>query len=139
MIEVKVIPQEEWKPMSEIAHLAVFSEKRPWEYNRIDFALLAVDEKPLQYVTCRELDHETLYWQYGGAFPSCKGSPKSFEAYLEIIEACKKMGYKRITFLVENNNFSMLKFAMATGFMITGIKNFQGSILLEHIKEFTEV
>lgn len=139
MIKVEVISKELWAGMSESAHLTVFCEKRPWEFNRIDFALMAVDEKPLQYVTCRELDQETLYWQYGGSFPSCKGTPKSFAAYKAIIETCRKAGYKRITFLVENNNFSMLKFAMASGFMITGVKNFQGSILLEHILEFTEV
>lgn len=136
MIEVKFFLSDDWAVMSEDAHLAVFCEKRPWDFNRIDFALLAVDEVPLQYVTCRELDKFTLYWQYGGSFPSCKGTPKSFAAYKALIEHVKTLEYKRITFLVENNNFSMLKFAMAAGFKIIGIKNFEGSILLEHVLEF---
>jgi hypothetical protein len=138
MIEVKKIPVEMWREIAEEAHLVVFNETRLNEQNRIDFALMAVDEKPLQYVTCRELDNETLYWQYGGAFPSCKGTPKSFAAYKAIIEACKNLGYKRISFLVENNNFPMLKFALAVECNIVGMRTFQGSVWLEHLKEFKE-
>lgn len=139
MIEVKKLDRETWKELGENAHLIVFNEIRESSKNRIDFALLAVDETPLQYVTCRELDDESLYWQYGGSFPSCRGTPKSFAAYKAIIDACKALGYKRISFLVENNNFSMLKFAIAQGCKIIGIRTFDGLVLLEHIMEFTEV
>ena len=138
MIEVKKLSKEVWKELAENAHLVVFNEVRLNEQNRIDFALLAVDETPLQYVTCRELDDETLYWQYGGSFPSCRGTPKSFLAYNAIIQACKDLGYKRISFLVENNNFPMLKFAIAAKCNIVGMRTFNGSVWLEHLKEFKE-
>lgn len=137
-MKVVEIQKEEWALLSEKAHLIVFHEAKMATTDRIDFALLTENAKgePMNYVTCRELDAESLYWQYGGSFPGTKDTVLSLRATQALIEFCKNAGYKRIAFYVENTNQAMLKMAMKCGFFITGVRNFKGSILLEHLLEF---
>lgn len=105
--------------------------------DRIDFALLAVTDSgsPAGYVTCRETDNETVYWQFGGAFPSIKGTVLSMRAYEDFINWTRER-YSRVYTLIENTNSAMLRMAQKVGFSIIGIKNFKGQILLEHLMEF---
>lgn len=135
---VKKVTKEDWAELSERAHLIVFNEIRKPETERIDFALIVESESgvPLQYATCRELDSESLFFQYGGSFPGTKGSPKSLRCMEKIIGWAEFSGYRRIAFLVENTNDAMMKLAMRCGFLVTGIRTFKGLILLEHVKEF---
>ncbi|MNY47228.1 hypothetical protein D3C86_1824810 [compost metagenome] len=106
--------------------------------NRIDFALMTeLDGVPLSYMTCREVDEETVYMAYGGSFPSAKNTALSFQSYQAFIEYLSTK-YKRATTLIENTNFPMLKFAMKEGLVITGLRNFKGSILLEHSIEWNK-
>jgi hypothetical protein len=129
---------KEWKNLSEKAHLIAFSETKPSEWDRIDFALLVRrGEQAMGYVTCREHDHETLYWQYGGAFPGTKESSLTFAGYKAFVSWSQKK-YKRITTLIENNNVVMLKMAMKVGFRIVGVRLFRGHVLLEHLLEFPD-
>jgi L-amino acid N-acyltransferase YncA len=133
MIEVKELSLSEWEPLSEDAHLVCFGTIRPAYRDRFDFALLATDQNQLlAYVTCRETDHDTLYWQYGGAFPSAQGSALSFRSYAKLVEHCDKAGYKQITTLIENENTVMLKMAMKVGFRIIGMRARNGKVFLEH-------
>jgi hypothetical protein len=135
-MEVVKLSSQEWKAFGTEAHLICFNEHFPAEQNRIDFALLVHENNvPLAYGTCREFDAHTVYFQFGGAFPSAKNTVKSFKAYLKILEAASSH-YKRATTLIENTNIPMLKFAMKAGFLITGVRNFKGSILLEHLLEW---
>jgi hypothetical protein len=131
-VKVEVLTAGQWQTIAENAHLVVFNEKRPAEMNRIDYALLTVDgdKVPASYVTVREVDKESVYWQYGGSFPGTRGSTKSFRAYQMFIEWTLKR-YKRVTTLVENTNTVYLKMALTCGFLPIGIRNFQGTILLE--------
>lgn len=136
MIEVKVFTREEWAVFSEDAHKICFNELKPASFDRIDFALLCVDSgKPCAYVTCRELDPDTVYFQFGGAFPETRGTLSSWKCYEKVTDFARTK-YRRITTLIENNNVVMLKFAMKMGYRIIGIRNFGGSILLEHVLEF---
>lgn len=137
MIEVIKFSAHDWKQYSEDAHKIAFSAHKPREWDRIDFALLVVtDEQPMGYVTCREHDAHTLYWQFGGAFPGTKDTILSFRAYQAFIDFCKPR-YHRIVTLIENKNTVMLKMAMKVGFNIVGIRTFKGDILLEHLLEFS--
>jgi hypothetical protein len=118
------------------AHLAVFSEVQPPEFDRIDFALIIAQEhdpKPLAYVTIRELDKETAYLKRGGAFDETLIHSRQ-AIYLTGIDWLMER-YLRLTTLVENDNVRYLKLAMAAGFRVIGIRNFKGSILLELLKE----
>ncbi len=135
---VTFTPQE-WEGFSENAHKIAFQEHKPAHFDRIDFALLAVgrDETPAAYVTCRELDHASVYWQFGGAMPGSKGGIPAFRAYEAFVRHAKTH-YERVTTLIENTNTPMLKMAMKVGFRIVGIRNFKGSILLEHLLEFSD-
>lgn len=137
MIRLEVFTAEEWKQLSEVAHDVVFKKLFHKDNERIDFALMGVNEegKPCGYVTCVERDADTLYWQFGGTFPGTKSTSVSYQVYRVFLDWCKQH-YKRVTFLVENNNLPMLKMAMMGGFKIVGLRNFKGSILLEHLLEF---
>ena len=136
MIKVQQLTPGQWSPLSQQAHLIVFKEHKPSEWDRIDFALLTEKDGNIRaYVTCREISHDTLYWQYGGAFPNIKGSIYSIQDMDAFLGWCRER-YARVTFLVENTNYPMLKMAMRSRFQIAGVRVFKGSILLEHLLEF---
>lgn len=131
------LEKEQWQVLSEDAHHSVFGKKKPVAMERVDFALLCVDEEnvPAAYVTCRENDSETVYWQFGGAFPGTINTIKSFRAMEQFLSYCSER-YKRVVCLVENTNRAMLKFALRTGFRIQGVRYHDGGVLLEHVLEF---
>lgn len=137
-MRVEQLQKYEWQTLSERAHLVVFNKTKAASTERIDFALVVEGEdgQMLQYVTCRELDASSLYWQYGGSFPGTKDTILSWRAFQALLRWVKEYGFKRISFYVENTNTPMLKLAMKGGFHITGVRNFQGAVLLEHLKEF---
>jgi len=84
-IVVHKLTPEQWSGISEQAHRVCFNEVKPKEWDRIDFALVAVDEERKQmigYTTMREIDHETIYWQYGGSFPEYRGTLLAARAVL---------------------------------------------------------
>lgn len=129
----------EWAEYSEQAHLICFSEIKPKEWDRIDFALVVrSEEKLMGYVTCREISADTVYWQFGGSFPDTKGTTKSWRCMNALVDFCREAKYKRITYLVENDNYAMLKMSMLMGFKIVGLRTFKDSVLLEHLREFEE-
>ncbi len=137
-ISVKRFTPDEWKLYSENAHWVCFGKIKPAEWDRIDFALMSMrGHEPTGYMTCREWDHETLYWQFGGAFPGTKATSVSFISYQAFVDYCKAR-YKRITTLIENTNTPMLRMAMKVGFRICGTRVFKGDILLEHLLEFPQ-
>jgi len=141
-VRVVKVPKDEWAKISEGAHLIVFNETKKAESDRIDFALVVESEHGImmQYGTCREVDAESLYIQYGGSFPGTKGSVNSHRCFEAILTWAREQGYRRVSFLVENTNEPMLKLALRTGFLIVGIRNFRKkSILLEHVKEFADL
>lgn len=136
MISVDELSASEWAKWSEQAHGAVFDEHKPASWDRIDFALVARrGDQLLGYVTCREWDSKTLYWQFGGAFPGTRATSLSFQGYQALVDHCKRR-YERITTLIENTNLVMLKMAMKVGYRIMGVRNYRGEILLEHLLEF---
>jgi hypothetical protein len=123
--------KEAWKILQKEAHVICFNESCPNAVDRIDFAYLAVgdDNLPCGYVTCKEIDERTVYFQYGGSFPGSRGTIKSFMAYELFIKEAKSK-YKRIETLIENTNKVMLKFAFKVGFVVIGIKQIYGSTML---------
>lgn len=130
-LTIKQVTPHEWAEMGELAHRVVFNEVRPAEMNRIDYALIAeIDGQLSGYLTAREFDQETVYWQYGGAFPGTHSSSKAVETYGAFVDWTLER-YKFITTLVKNDNVRYLKLAMHFGFRIIGCRNFEGDVLLE--------
>jgi len=134
--DVRRISKEEWaKYFCTEAHIVCFEQVRSPDMDRIDFALLSFDKgNPSGFVTCREFDSETLYWQYGGAFPNiAKGVAvwKNYSGFRDYSLA----NYKRIMTYIENTNIPMLKMALQAGFRVIGTKTFKGDILLELLNE----
>lgn len=137
--QIKQIGKEEWVQICEAAHLAMFNMKRTGEMERIDYALLVEESGKLcGYLTARELDAESVYWQFGGAFPGTHSTTKVVEVYGRLIDWTEAR-YKRITTLVENTNVRYLKLAMHFGFRIIGCRTFKGTVLVELLNEFDEV
>jgi hypothetical protein len=69
---IKKVSQQDWNMLSKDAHMISFGVIRDPSLDRISFALIAVDNQGevSGYVTCVEMDSETLYWQHGGAMPA---------------------------------------------------------------------
>jgi len=140
-MKIHRVEKEDWYQLAEKAHLAVFSTVKKANTHRIDFALVVENEHgvPMQFVTCRELDSDSVYCQFGGSFPSALGTGQTIhggQLMLEWLE--KEAGYRRVSFLVENTNAAMLKLAMQCGFLIMGVRadSHLHITLLEHVKEF---
>lgn len=134
VIEVKVITPKEWFDLAENAHTAVFKEYWNKNLERIDFALLMVKKETdevVSYATVQIRDSNSAYLQYGGAFPKFQGTPIIFLSFQEMLKTLKKE-YKKITTLVENNNYAMLRFYIKEYFKIIGIRYFKNHILLVH-------
>lgn len=133
-IQVQIVSPKDWKEMAEHAHLAVFGEGWDKELERIDFALVTVLKRTntiISYLTAQVVDADTAYLQYGGAFESYKGTAIVFISFSKMIESLKNE-YKKITTLVDNNNYPMLKFYMKENFLTTGIRYFKGHTYLEN-------
>ncbi len=136
-MEIVRVLKEHWKHLSESAHAVSFNEFRPNDLDRIDFALIAEDEKtlePLCYAVCREHDSRTIYVQFGGAFHGAKGTSMSFGSFIKGLDYLKAR-YERITMRIANDNKVMIKFAQKADFLIVGINNYNGMVLLEHLLE----
>ena len=133
---VEKVSREDWARVSENAHLLVFGTEKPASHERIDFALICVKGDNIEgYLTCKEMDHQTVYWQFGGSLPHVKGSLNSFRGY-QLFVNWAQAHYKRVQTRIENTNTAMLKFAMKVGFLIVGVRYVQGSTLLELELEF---
>lgn len=137
-VEIMQLDPDQWSVFSEDAHRASFSEFRPAYMDRIDYALLAHDpdvKGPLAYVTIRELDADSVYWQYGAAFPTIAKGIHVVGIYQRFVDYMRE-SYKRITTLVENTNVAYLRLAMKVGFRIIGVRMFKGTILVELLLDF---
>lgn len=133
---ITVLNPQEWANVSENAHLTCFYEIRFAHMDRIDFTLVtAKEDVPQAYCTVRELDSETVYWQYGGAFPSSKNTVNSFASYKMFRDWCFNNGYERISTYVENTNIVMMKMAFKVGFRVIGTRAFKGAVLVELLNE----
>lgn len=125
---------------SEDAYRASFGELRDSSLERFDFSIMAIDENNniSGFITCKEMDSETLYWQHGGTFKNYAKTIHVIGGYREFLNWAKER-YKRVTTRIENINHSMLKMALAVGFTIIGTCVVNNKIYLELVNEFMEV
>lgn len=135
--KISKISYDEWeKYLARDSYLISFGVHRNPSLDRIDFALLAADDenKLSGFITCKEMDAETVYFQYGGSMPNYEKTLNVFSGYMSFVHWTKER-YKRITTRIENTNLPMLKLAMKAGFLVIGSFNFNGKIFLELIRE----
>ena len=127
-MNVLKIDKQEWKERySQNAHRAGFELHRDPISERIDYALLAYENDTLvAYQTCRELDGESVYWQYGASLGEHRHSFTAWRGWSGFVEYARQY-YKRASMLIENDNIAMLKMAWKSGFRCTGIRYFKGS------------
>lgn len=140
MLKILEIPASEWiEKFSEDAHRIVFKEIKPKAFDRIDYALLVIDavsDSPIAYVTVRETDHQTVYWQFGGAFWGQK-STRMVQCY-DLMLKYQGTKSKRMWTRIENENYPMLKLALSRQLKICGVFHLTGTTLVEMVKEWDD-
>lgn len=129
-----IIPymRDQWDQVSKAAFEATFGLPRDPALERYDFTMAAVSEDGslAGWITCKEMDAETIYWQYGGASPKFSGSSNVLIGYKQFVDFSLK-DYKRITTRIENKNLPMLKLAFKLGFIIVGVHHFDNKVFVE--------
>lgn len=137
MIKIVRVEKKDWDEFSERSHLIVFKTSKPVSLDRFDFTLVAEGEasRMMGYVTCREHDAKSLYWQFGGAYPGTKNTLSAHRMYVEALKWTRER-YERVFTLVENKNYPMLKMHLASGFLINGFRQVNEMSLVELHKEF---
>lgn len=135
----KLTPSQWATHFAAASHLIAFGETRSPELDRIDYALIMTDDKNeiCAYMTCIEMDAESVYWQFGGAMPNYKNTLYSVRGY-ELFVKWARENYKRISTRIENTNLPMLRLAMKMGFLVTGTTTFKNKIYLELLNEFSK-
>lgn len=133
--ELKKIPYDRWLEISDVAHSVVFGEVRPTALERFSFALsIEADGFIGGFITCHEMDSETLYIQYGGVLPKFQKSIHAMHGYKMLINYCIE-NYKRVWTRIENKNKAMIKMALAMNFVPVGVSQFKDKLLLEMLLE----
>lgn len=132
---IKVSPEDWAKNFSENIHKIVFKEIKPATQDRISYALLCVrGPDVVGYVTVREIDDQTVYWQWGGAMPQFRRSITAVKGIETAIEWQKQQSRRILTY-TENTNTPMLKFYISYGFLVIGTRTFAGKVMVDLIKE----
>lgn len=136
-MKVEMLLPDRWKQFSENAHAIAFGKRKSVYEERIDFALVATTDSGelVGYVTVKEMDARSVYWQFGGAFPPGKGTVHVWKGYKALLE-WTALRYERMTTLIENTNTAMLRLALQAGLRIIGTRTYKGEVLLEHAIEF---
>lgn len=130
---IEKISSEEWKnTYMKSMYEEVFGAERPVGLEKCDYVLIAKDSEldPVGFITCHEMDSETVYWQFGGAAKKVKNTNHVLNHYIHFL-AWSLAKYKRVTTRIENTNSSMLRMAIRCGFLVYGIWNFKNKIYLE--------
>jgi hypothetical protein len=122
--KLELITAKQWEGMSAFAHRISFGKSYAAGFERVDFAILAIDacEIPMGFITVMELNKNHIYWQYGGVFPGTKDTVNSYKIYAGARDLCAQT-YKSVSTFIENDNITMLKFAFKLGFKIIGMKH----------------
>lgn len=136
-VQVVRIEPDEWAArFSEEIHKLVFKEIKPSFADRISYALLFVcQEEVVGYLTVRETDHETVYWQFGGVLPGVRRRLLGRGCVAAALE-WQKAYSKRVMLYTQNTNLPMLKLALGYGFLVIGTRTFKNWVMVDLIKEF---
>lgn len=137
-MRVSVVKKEDWLDSWQMhrCYAQVFHGERSSQIERPSFAFLCTeDERIKAFITCVEMDSETLYWQFGGAFDQIKGTLKVKKALMSCLAESRVLGFKRVRFMVENGNVSMIKLALHCGFLICGTYFAKETIFVEFVTE----
>lgn len=129
-MKIEQVGKPEWDKLAAQAHLISFGERRPAEFNRFHYALVACDDATIfAYATIVEMDEESAYMQHGGAMPAARGGILVKRSYSGMI-GWLKLRYKRISTRVSNENLPMLKLAMSEGLRVIGCDLYPDGIFL---------
>lgn len=137
MMTVDRLTPSEWKEIAALAHSAVFSKNLdPRNAELLSHALLLKEgDQIVAYLTAQQFDLESIYWKHGGALPPAKGRYSVRKGYLQLIESERQTGFKRIITYIENKNTPMMRLSADAGFLVTGVKTFEGHVLVEKTLE----
>lgn len=130
------ISKEDWaEKYAKSARMSVFGEDLDPSVERIDFGYLVADsaKKELRiYSTFYEMDNESVYLTFGGAFPPSRGIGNTPAAFGALLAHLGTLGYKSVHWHCKNTNGPMIKLGARVGALIVGISTTPRAVLLEH-------
>jgi hypothetical protein len=136
-MRLESVSPDTWRKLAREVHAQVFRHAYDPTWDRLDQALLLVDENRSVkgFATVREQDQHTAFLEWGGAMPKARFSMDAVRGWEQVLEWCRER-YPRVKMFVENTNFPMLKLAIASEFKVIGLKCHEGRIYLEHTLAF---
>ncbi len=123
----------EWAEISEVARAKSFGDVRPSDVDRIDFAMMLVDDygRPAGYATGSAINAEVFHLKMGGAFPNDVGRMTMKHLYPLVHQHLRALGFGHVLTCVRSENVAVLRHAMRQGYRICGFSNFAGEPLVE--------
>ena len=130
-MKIEYYTPENWSEVAADAHLAVFDEVVGQDFYAMDFALVAVHEKDCAaYATFHEQNANTVYMKHGGVFPKFRGTGLG-RKILKLFVPTALESYYHLNCLVETTNTVFIKMLLDEGFLITGMRIFEGKNYIE--------
>jgi RimJ/RimL family protein N-acetyltransferase len=108
----------------------VFRNERPNMPIDCDFALVIMyGGKPGGYIECAEQVDGALMWLLGGGTPEHQNSTLIFEGYQRFLN-WSLGNFRAVRFLVEEQNYRMIRLSHRLGFRINGLVLVEGQPVL---------
>ena len=124
------ITKKEWDEYKDGYYRALFGTQRG-DLDSIDYCSLVIFRDHIAgYVTVKELDKKTAYWQLGGVLPKFQNTVFSVKGYKDLIGWFSER-YKYIRTRIVNTNTKMLRMALKAGFLIIGTVMFHNKVYVE--------
>lgn len=130
----------DFEAMAEDAHMAIFGEFKDRKSNRFDFVILVEEEVrtqllkqeervPVGLMACKEIDAESVWILYGGAFEKFRKTSIIVPGFHMMIDFLRTK-YKRVRIDSKTSNIAMIKLAYSKGFEIVGVENQLGEMFV---------
>jgi RimJ/RimL family protein N-acetyltransferase len=130
LFDFLTLTPKEWEEHKDSYYSKVFGKLRGGQ-ERIDYCLIVFCKGEIGgFLTCKELDVQTVYIQYGGVVPELRGTVYSASGVAAVTRHLSER-YRFVRLRVDNSNASMLRVALKLGFLIEGLIHFNKNILLE--------
>lgn len=113
------LKKDEWDTFKTGGYDSVFGYL-PSSHDSVDFAIVAVEDKPVGFVTCKKEGDKEVYLAHGGVVPEVRGSLKVNRMYHEVLKELKKE-YSIISTRINITNQRMIKLAFLNGFKINDL------------------
>jgi hypothetical protein len=132
-LTLKILTPSEWAEIAEVARLKSFGDFRPASFDRIDFAMLLLDDqnRPVGYANGSALTADTWHMKYVAAFHRDVGIHVMGDFDPIVHGHLRALGFRRVLTHISPENLPALRFTMKLGYRICGYANFANEPLVE--------